>query len=205
MKNHFFTQEEKQFLIEYVPGHSHKEIQQEFIKRFKLDITVGQVKNAITRYGLNTGRTGRFEKGLIPANKGQKMSPEVYEKCKVTMFKKGNIPVNHREVGSERITKDGYIEVKIAEPNKWRLKHLVVWEEVNGPVPKGYAVLFRDSDRTNTDISNLKLVKRSELLIMNRYDIHGNDATTMDSAHNLAQLIDKTNELNRGKNNGKGR
>ena len=45
------------------------------------------------------------------------------------MFAKGNVPPNHRPVGSERISKDGYIEVKVAEPNKWRLKQRVVYEE----------------------------------------------------------------------------
>ena len=34
---------------------------------------------------------GRFLKGHIPWNKGEKMRPDIYEKCKPTMFKKGNI------------------------------------------------------------------------------------------------------------------
>ena len=36
----------------------------------------------------------RFTKGQAPPNKGQKMSKEVYEKVKPTMFKKGQRPVN---------------------------------------------------------------------------------------------------------------
>lgn len=192
-----YTEEMHLFMREYVPGHTYKEIQAEFENVFKQHISLGGIKSYLKNHHLNTGFTGRFVKGSIPANKGQKMSSEVYEKCKATMFKPGQEPVNHRQVGSERITKDGYIEVKIAEPNKWRLKHLVVWEKANGPIPKGYVLLFLDSDKTNTDISNLKLIKRSELLVMNRFNIYGNDAETMDVAANLAQLIDKTYKTKR--------
>lgn len=56
-----------------------------------------------------------MKNGNIPFNKGKKgyMSAEQYEKCKQTMFKKGNIPANHRPIGSERVGKDGYILIKI--------------------------------------------------------------------------------------------
>ena len=65
------------------------------------------------------------------------MPKEVYEKVKHTMFAKGNVPPNHRPVGSERISIDGYIEVKVAEPDKWRLKQRVVYEEAKGESPEG--------------------------------------------------------------------
>ena len=29
------------------------------------------------------------------------------------MFKKGNVPANHRPIGSERITVDGFVEIKV--------------------------------------------------------------------------------------------
>ena len=38
--------------------------------------------------------------------------------CERTWFKKGHIPANYRPVGSERVNADGYIEVKVADPNK---------------------------------------------------------------------------------------
>lgn len=63
-----------------------------------------------------------FPKGHQPMNKGRKqteyMSDAQIEKTKATRFKKGCIPKNHKEVGYERITRDGYIEVKTAEPNE---------------------------------------------------------------------------------------
>ena len=112
----------------------------------------------------NNGKRYRFPKGNIPANKGKKMPANVYEKARKTMFRKGNIPANHKPIGYERINADGYIEVKVAEPNKFRLKHRVVWEENFGIIPPGYNVQFRDKNRQNLTPDNLYLISRSEQL-----------------------------------------
>lgn len=193
MYGHIYSKEEHEFMKQFVPGHSYREIQKDFTERFGWEIALGQIKSYIGNHNLNTGRTGCFEKGQKAHNKGKKMPPEVYEKAKATMFKNGNIPQNYHPVGSERITRDGYIEVKIADPNKWKLKHRYVWENENGAIPKGYAILFLDGNKLNVNISNMKLVKRSELLIMNRYNLYGADAQSNDTATNLARLIDATN------------
>ena len=104
----------------------------------------------------------RFHKGHTPPNKGKKVSPEVYEKMSPTMFKNGHIPVNHREVGSERINADGYIEIKVAEPKRWRLKHRIIWEQVNGEIPKGYNVQFKNHNPQDCRIENLYLICRAD-------------------------------------------
>lgn len=104
----------------------------------------------------------RFHKGTPPPNKGKKVSPEVYEKISPTMFKKGHTPANHREVGSERINKDGYIEIKVAEPKRWRLKHRIIWEQANGEIPKGYNVQFKNHNPQDCRIENLYLICRAE-------------------------------------------
>ena len=109
-----------------------------------------------------SGKEHRFSKGHTPANKGQKMPDHVYERAKVTMFKKGHVPVNHKPVGYERITRDGYVEVKVAEPNKFVLKHRLIWEQVNGLIPEGYNVQFRDGNRQNFSLENLYLINRVE-------------------------------------------
>lgn len=104
----------------------------------------------------------RFKKGQKALNKGKKMTPEMYAKCKATMFKKGNTPKNHREVGSERISKDGYIEIKVAEPNKWRLKHRLLWEQTNGKIPRGYNIQFKNKNKTDLRLENLYIISREE-------------------------------------------
>lgn len=165
MYGHQYTAEERQFMTEYVPGHSYREIQKAFTEKFGWEISIGQVNSYIGNHHLNTGRTGRFQKGQEPPNKGKKGICAAG--CEKTWFKKGHIPANYRPVGSERVNKDGYIEVKVADPNKWRLKHRVVWEAVNGKISKGYIIIFRDNDKTNTNIDNLLLIKRGTHAVLN--------------------------------------
>jgi len=69
-------------------------------------------------------------------------------------FVKGQRPKHWRPVGSERKTDKG-IMLKIKEPDKWRLKHLVVWEEANGLLPKGFRLAFLDGDKFNCSLDNL--------------------------------------------------
>ncbi len=110
---------------------------------------------------------GRFNKGHIPWNKG-KHHASTGNSLK-TQFKKGQKPKNHRPVGSTRITKDGYIEIKIAEGmRQWRLLHREVWKKHHGSYPtKGQALIFIDGNKRNCDILNLRLVSRTELMSIN--------------------------------------
>ena len=188
-----YTDEMRQFILDNYKGIYAKELAERFNERFGTNVTADAMKSYKTRYGLKSGLTGCFPKGHVPANKGKKMSPEVYEKCKKTMFKTGQAPVNYRPVGSERINVDGYIEVKVKDPRTWKLKHRIVWEEANGPVSKGSAIIMLDGDKTNCELSNLKLVKRSELLIINRHHLFQDDAQLNDTAANLAKMINAVN------------
>lgn len=126
----------------------------------------GKLRSKAGKIGSQTeaSRAHQFTSGHAPANKGKMMSPELYAKCAPTMFKKGNTPKNHREVGSERVGKDGYLWVKVAEPNKWKAKHRVIWEAANGPVKKGYNVQFKDGNPKNITLENLYLISRAQQL-----------------------------------------
>ena len=104
----------------------------------------------------------RFTKGHIPLNKGKKVSPEIYEKMSHTMFKKGHISENKREVGAERVNVYGYIEIKVAEPNVWRLKHRIIWEQHNGVIPAGYNVQFKNRNTQDCRIENLYIISKAE-------------------------------------------
>ena len=141
--------------------------------------TLSQVYNKARAMGLNApmerirmaGKIGmqhpksiatRFHKGHIPTNKGKKVSPEIYEKMSPTMFKKGHINENKRAVGSERVNVYGYIEIKVAEPNRWRLKHRIIWEQHNGIIPEGCNVQFKNHNTLDCRIENLYLISKSE-------------------------------------------
>lgn len=136
----------------------------------KAKINIQQVRGIYRRHGLRrTEGNGRFATGQTPSNKGKKMSKEVYEKAKATMFKKGSKPHNHKPVGSERITKDGYIEIKTKEPRKWELKHRVLWFEKNPPLKKDETLYFLDGNGQNVTLSNLGVKTRAQNMFENSH------------------------------------
>jgi len=74
-----------------------------------------------------------FKNGRIPANKGKKitefMTPQQQEVFKRNQFRKGTRPRNWLPVGSEVITDEGYVMVKLAEGMfNWEMKQRVTWE-----------------------------------------------------------------------------
>lgn len=112
---------------------------------FGTGFTPDQMKNYYGRNHLNSGLDGHFRKGRTPENKGKKwddyLAPEVQERCRATTFKPGHTPHNGgTPVGTIRIRSDHpkrggrnrYAWQKVAEPNVWRMKHLIEWEEHNG-------------------------------------------------------------------------
>ena len=54
MEIHRYTKEEQEFMRRYVPGHSHREIQQAFCEQFGWNISINQVKTYIKNHKLNT-------------------------------------------------------------------------------------------------------------------------------------------------------
>lgn len=176
----------EEYITQIATGKSTTEIADLVSERFGIEFSDRQCKVYKNNHNINSGLTGRFEKGHVPANKGQKgFAAPGSEKG---WFAKGHTPKNHRPVGSERISKDGYIEIKIAEPNKWKLKHRVIWEKYNGEIPKGHIVGFRDGNKTNTDINNLVLVSRSAHAVMNHTDLHAFTGELKETAIYLAEL-----------------
>lgn len=190
---HIFTEAEGKFIRDNAAGISNQELTDRFNQHFGSEIGINSIKAYKKNHKISSGLTGHFPKGNVPLNKGKKGSGG----WKPTQFKKGSIPVNYRPVGSERINVDGYTEVKIADPNKWRLKHIVTWEEHNGPLPKGYAVIFGDGDRLNLDIENLILVSRKQLLTMNRNKLIQNNAEATKTGVIIADIISKIGERQR--------
>lgn len=124
--------------------------------------------SSIFKKGSTTGSQYRYSKGNVPVNKGQKMPAAVYEKCAVTMFKKGNTPANHKPIGTERITDYGYTEVKIQEPNKWTQKHRLIYEKHYGiSIPKGHKCIFVDGNKQNFAIENICVKSNAENMLLN--------------------------------------
>ncbi|MCF0163170.1 MAG: HNH endonuclease [Fusobacterium necrophorum] len=160
--NHSWTDEEKEYIKDICFYNTRKEIQEALYNKFNIKFTIEQIKGVMQRNNLKIGEEG-LKKTRIPWNKGTKGI------CKANSgsFKKGRPSYNEKETGHEIITKDGYVKVKVKDPNVWKLKHRIVWESYYGPVPANHVVIFADRDKRNFNIDNLILVTRSELMKMN--------------------------------------
>jgi len=198
---HKYSAEEHQFIIDNVKGITLKELTDKFNKKFKLNVSESAIANQKVKLGVRSGIVGgRFEKGHIPANKGKKgyMTPEQYEKCKATMFKKGNIPANSRPIGSERIDKrDGSILIKIQDghlQHNWTSKSRYIYEQAHGKIPKGHKVIFADGNNRNFDLDNLVLVSNAEELIMNQKGLFKQDKELTKAGVTVAKVINKVNK-----------
>ncbi len=55
---------------------------------------------------------------------------------------------------------NGYVMVKT--DRGWMHEHRYIWEKVNGTIPEGHIIKFKDSNRENTSIENLYLVPRRQ-------------------------------------------
>ena len=192
---HKWTQEE----IEYIKLISwksyHAETAKKFNEHFKSDVTAAQVKSLIGRLKIQTGLTGYFPKGHVPHNKGKKMPPETLEKLRPTLFKKGQRPKTYRPIGSERINRDGYVEIKVGDPSEWELKHRYIYEQKHGKIPKEDIVIFLDNNKSNFDINNLKHITRKENLYINKKGLRFDDRDVTDTTTNIAKLTIKAKEM----------
>lgn len=255
--NRVYTDEQRKFFTDYVPGHTEIEIVKEFNRRFAADITISKVRGYKRNNGLKSGThkgtpkgpskifpkevydfifennkgktaveitnlvnaefktdfkinqikafrknhklvsgiTGQFQKGHVPWLKGKKGLH--FPGSEKTWFKKGQLPLNHKEIGTEVIDKEGYHRIKIAEPNKWKYKHIMNWEKHNGKIPAGCIIVFKDNNKDNVDISNLMMVTRAEHAIMNNKGLRFDNAELTEKGLLIAKLKHKTSELSR--------
>lgn len=158
---------------------------------FGCDHTAKQLHSAMGRFNVHSGRDGCFIKGQNPWNKGV----TGYMGANVTSFRKGRIPHTKKRLWSERVNKDGYIEISIPERNPWtgaptrfKHKHLWIWEQEHGRLPKGRTVIFADGDNRNFASENLLCISRNELLVLNLHDYKNQPPELKPSILALARL-----------------
>lgn len=160
-----YTQEQVDYIRKIAPNKTNKEITKIYNIKFGENRTESGISCIRNKNKIYTSDDGRF--------------------------KKGEIPPNWVELGSERITRDGYIQIKVREgmeQKNWRGKHILVWEKVNGPLPESSAIIFGDKDIRNFDIDNLICVSRKQLLGLNRHDLIQDNAELTKVALNVVDL-----------------
>jgi len=116
----------------------------------------------------NPGVATRFQKGHGTWNKGKPFAAG--GRSAETQFASGRQPHNHVPLGTEVMATDGYLKIKVAEPNAWEWTHRRNWVAIHGPIPMGLLLVFKDGDHNNCNVENLELITRGEL--MRRNTIH---------------------------------
>lgn len=170
----FWTEERVAWFREFVPGHTEGEISAEHERIYGFPLTEGQIGNRKTKLGVKSGtHGGRFVKGQEPPNKGKPwsewMPEESREGCRRTQFRKGELNgiAKERDHGllGERLTKDGYREVRI-DPRgakhtmeRWIPLGAFNWMAANGREwPEGCKCVHIDGDVTNDSADNIEPV-----------------------------------------------
>ncbi len=132
------------------------------------DVSLANFSALCKRKRWFTGQSGRFVKGQGSWNKGERMP--FHPNSAATRFKPGAVARNLNPIGTERIGRYGYVEVKVAQVNPYTgafghyvFKHRHQWEQVHGPLPKGMALKCLDGDRLNCDAANWIAVPRALL------------------------------------------
>lgn len=111
----------------------------------------------------------QFKKGQTPANKGKRHPPR--GRAAETQFKPGNKPQTWVPIGSNRVSKEGYLQRKVSDTGCTRHDfvpvHRLVWRMHGRELPPGHALVFIDGNHLNVDINNLELISRAELMRRN--------------------------------------
>ena len=154
------------YIAENHQGIGPKRMAQLVNETFGTSYSQGQLKGYYANHDLNSGLTGRFEKGHTPPNKGRKgyCAPGAEK----GHFKAGHTPYNKTPIGTVRIKSDGYLWQKVGEGSRdWRQLSHILWERANGPIPEGCRLIYKDGDKLNCTLDNLALVTLGENAVMN--------------------------------------
>lgn len=179
-------------VMEYIQQHHEgvgpKEMTSRINSRFHTEYTVQQINNFYKNHGVKSGLTGKFEKGHIPSNKG-KTGMVLHPNSVATQFKAGHTPTNKMPIGTVCKKTDGYLWKKLGEGSRdWRQLHILNWEAVHGPIPKGHKLIFLDGNRENVQVENLRLVSNATNLEMSRAKLRTSNADLTLTGSIVAEL-----------------
>lgn len=191
-------------------GISSEEMANMVNEKFGTNFNKHRMKVFRAKYGIRSGVTGWFQKGRPPATKGKtieeicKNDPEKLAKVRESWFRKGNRPANEKPVGAIVMTPDGYLirkkQMEGTQWERWEFLHRAVWEEHNGPIPEGMAVIFRDRDKRNCDINNLMLAQKAEVAVMTKKGYWSEDPDLTETALYTIRLQQTANRKRRKSN-----
>ncbi|OVZ85792.1 hypothetical protein CBW58_22805 [Yersinia frederiksenii] len=102
-------------------------------------------------------------------------------------------------VGTEVLYSNGALRVKVGRPSAWVWKHVETWIREFGPIPDGLSVIAIDGDYSNCEITNLKLMNKSELSYYRALKPSTYPKELLPIIRNIAALKYKVNSINKQK------
>ena len=136
-----------------------------------------------------------FKKGMAAFNKGrsieQWMGKDQRENMRATQFKQGRLPWNTRqkfEISKRQKKGEKPYLVIFLAANRPKYLHRFIWEQAHGPIPKGFNIVFKDSNTLNCNLDNLEIISNADLIIRNSAHRFG---------HEIFKIIQLRGALNR--------
>lgn len=168
MRKKWWTETDDAFLRSHLNEMTDREIGQ------ALGRSKSSIRNRLTKLGITRPADVRarmmqktqFRKGRASWNRGIKgihLSPS-------TEFKKGHQPTSTKHDGAITVrnrNQTPYQYIRISKCN-WMLLHRKVWEDANGPIPRGHVIRFRNGNTLDVRLENLECISRSEHAMRNQ-------------------------------------
>ena len=95
---------------------------------------------------------------------GRAVKEEKYIVVKAPMSNKRNRPIGSITIRKTSNRKSKYIKTA----NGWVLLHHYRYNEVNGPIPIGQLIAFKNGNNLDCRVENLELTTRNEMMNRNR-------------------------------------
>ena len=182
------SDEQLSFLEQNYKGISRKELQTSFNEKFNKNLSENAIKQICNYRGWNNGISGKFgnKPGYKPWNIG--LSKEEfyshYDEGAVKKNCKNMINSNRKYKKGDIVSWHGspFIVIEDKEVDVWahRLKPMgrYVYEKAYGEIPKGYKIIYKDSNPWNYKLDNLLCVSNQEIMILAQYNAFGLEKIT---------------------------
>lgn len=214
MSRFFYTEEMLQFLQENVVGTPLQALADQFNARFGTHLSKDSIAACVHRRGLGNGmfhkpsvfpeEIRQFMAANCKGNRAREMVVLLNEKFG-TNYTEKQISSYYRKHGLKSGVASRYVPIgtlifrkgewyyeKVADgPNSnenWKSKHIMVWEEANGPVPEGHMVIFLDGDRRHYQLENLALCPYDVGLEMNHKNLRFDNAQLTETGMLIAKV-----------------
>ena len=168
--NHY-PQEQLDWLRDHRAIMTRANLTKQFNARFGTTYKIGTLQGVCTRHRFMAGSTGQYKKGNVPYNAGKAgLLPFKPNSGQFGAIDNQNSFKNKLPVGTVAVAKDGFLKLKIAEPNQWMPLHRHIWETANRSIPPKHVLRFIDGDRQNCVLENLECLPKAISLLLNRSD-----------------------------------